>query len=112
MVINVFAAQKILSRASIFFLDYRDMTLTLFLSTNTLCLQVRVYDLASMSCSYVLAGHTGIVLCLDTCIASSGNTLIVTGSKDNSVSSPSLYIADTLLIAPCVIPLPYYTTLL
>ncbi|KAI4343751.1 hypothetical protein L6164_011061 [Bauhinia variegata] len=47
--------------------------------------QVRVYDLSSMSCSYVLAGHTEIVLCLDTCVSSSGRTLIVTGSKDNSV---------------------------
>ncbi|KAK2999957.1 hypothetical protein RJ639_024082 [Escallonia herrerae] len=47
--------------------------------------QVRVYDLASMSCSYVLAGHTDIVLCLDTCVSTSGRTLIVTGSKDNNV---------------------------
>ncbi|KAG5559046.1 hypothetical protein RHGRI_008836 [Rhododendron griersonianum] len=46
---------------------------------------VRVYDLASMSCSYVLAGHTDIVLCLDTCVSISGRTLIVTGSKDNSI---------------------------
>ncbi|KAJ8446087.1 hypothetical protein Cgig2_017589 [Carnegiea gigantea] len=56
-----------------------------FLAVATNLEQVRVYDLASMSCSYVLAGHTGIVLCLDTCISSSGRTLIVTGSKDNSV---------------------------
>ncbi|ONM38169.1 Transducin family protein / WD-40 repeat family protein [Zea mays] len=28
--------------------------------------QVRVYDVASMSCSYVLAGHTEIVVCIDT----------------------------------------------
>ncbi|KAJ0039122.1 hypothetical protein Pint_22236 [Pistacia integerrima] len=47
--------------------------------------QVQVYDLATMSCSYVLAGHSEIVLCLDTCISSSGKTLIITGSKDNSV---------------------------
>nr|XP_043621391.1 transducin beta-like protein 3 [Erigeron canadensis] len=47
--------------------------------------QVRVYDLSSMSCSYVLAGHTDMVLCLDTCTTSSGRTLIVTGSKDNTV---------------------------
>ncbi|KAL9993316.1 putative transcription factor WD40-like family [Helianthus debilis subsp. tardiflorus] len=46
---------------------------------------VRVYDLGSMSCSYVLAGHTDNVLCLDTCITSSERTLIVTGSKDNTV---------------------------
>lgn len=47
---------------------------------------MRVYDLASMSCSYVLTGHSDIVLCLDTCISSSGRTLIVTGSKDTTVS--------------------------
>ncbi|PSS04567.1 Transducin beta-like protein [Actinidia chinensis var. chinensis] len=56
-----------------------------FLAVATSVEQVRVYDLASMSCSYVLAGHTGIVLCLDTCVSSSGRKLIVTGSKDNSV---------------------------
>ncbi|XP_074294181.1 protein TORMOZ EMBRYO DEFECTIVE-like [Silene latifolia] len=47
--------------------------------------QVHVYDMASMSCSYVLAGHSKIVLCLDTCIGSSGSTYIVTGSKDKDV---------------------------
>ncbi|XP_028769923.1 transducin beta-like protein 3 [Neltuma alba] len=56
-----------------------------FLALATNLEQVRVYDLASMSCSYVLAGHTEIVLCVDTCVSSSGRTMIVTGSKDNSV---------------------------
>ncbi|KAK7389072.1 hypothetical protein VNO78_23904 [Psophocarpus tetragonolobus] len=56
-----------------------------FLALATNLEQVRVYDLASMSCSYVLSGHTEIVLCLDTCVSSSGRALIVTGSKDNSV---------------------------
>ncbi|KAG5153751.1 hypothetical protein JHK82_011720 [Glycine max] len=56
-----------------------------FLALATNLEQVRVYDLASMSCSYVLSGHTEIILCLDTCVSSSGKTLIVTGSKDNSV---------------------------
>ncbi|RDX84550.1 Transducin beta-like protein 3, partial [Mucuna pruriens] len=56
-----------------------------FLALATNLEQVRVYDLASMSCSYVLSGHTEIVLSLDTCVSSSGKTLIVTGSKDNSV---------------------------
>ncbi|RYR30029.1 hypothetical protein Ahy_B01g054797 isoform B [Arachis hypogaea] len=56
-----------------------------FLALATNLEQVRVYDLASMSCSYVLSGHTEIVLCLDTCVSSSGRSLIVTGSKDNSV---------------------------
>ncbi|KAK7291628.1 hypothetical protein RIF29_06932 [Crotalaria pallida] len=56
-----------------------------FLALATNLEQVRVYDLASMSCSYVLAGHTEIVLCLDTCVSSSGKSLIVTGSKDNTV---------------------------
>lgn len=45
-----------------------------------------MFDVASMSCSHVLAGHTEIVMCLDTCVSSSGRTLVVTGSKDNSVS--------------------------
>ncbi|KAJ0953900.1 putative transcription factor WD40-like family [Helianthus annuus] len=56
-----------------------------FLAVATSVEQVRVYDLGSMSCSYVLAGHTDIVLCLDTCTTSSRRTLIVTGSKDNTV---------------------------
>ncbi|QCD81068.1 transducin beta-like protein 3 isoform X2 [Vigna unguiculata] len=56
-----------------------------FLALATNLEQVRIYDTASMSCSYVLSGHTEIVLCLDTCVSTSGKTLIVTGSKDNSV---------------------------
>ncbi|XP_071715193.1 protein TORMOZ EMBRYO DEFECTIVE [Rutidosis leptorrhynchoides] len=56
-----------------------------YLAVATSVEQVRVYDIASMSCSYVLSGHTDIVLCLDTCTTSSGRTLIVTGSKDNTV---------------------------
>ncbi|XP_059297908.1 protein TORMOZ EMBRYO DEFECTIVE-like, partial [Lycium ferocissimum] len=56
-----------------------------FLAAATSVEQVRVYDLQSMSCSYVLSGHTDIILCLDTCVSSSGGTLIVTGSKDNNV---------------------------
>ncbi|RAL38806.1 unnamed protein product [Cuscuta campestris] len=56
-----------------------------FLAVATSVEQVRVYDLTSMSCTYVLTGHTEIVLCLDTCTSTSGRTLVVTGSKDNSV---------------------------
>ncbi|GAB2295675.1 hypothetical protein Dimus_029829 [Dionaea muscipula] len=56
-----------------------------FLAVATNIEQVRVYDLSSMSCSYVLAGHSEIVLCLDTYKWSIGSTLIVTGSKDNTV---------------------------
>lgn len=56
-----------------------------FLAVATSVEKVRVYDLASMSCSYVLAGHTDIVLSLDTCVSTSGKTLIATGSKDNNV---------------------------
>lgn len=51
-----------------------------------------MYDLTSMSCSYVLAGHTDVILCLDTCLSSSGRTLIVTGSKDNTVSLTYLFL--------------------
>ncbi|KAG4932676.1 hypothetical protein JHK87_046678 [Glycine soja] len=56
-----------------------------FLALATNLEQIRVYDLSSMSCSYALSGHTEIVLCLDSCVSSSGKPLIVTGSKDNSV---------------------------
>ncbi|CAA0813117.1 Transducin family protein / WD-40 repeat family protein [Striga hermonthica] len=56
-----------------------------FIAVATSVEQVRVYDLASMSCSYVLTGHTDVVLCLDTSVQSPGRTLIVTGSKDNTV---------------------------
>ncbi|KAH9606106.1 hypothetical protein KSS87_021301 [Heliosperma pusillum] len=56
-----------------------------FLAVATNIEQVHVYDLASMSCSYVLGRHSNIVLCLDTYIGSSGNTYIVTGSKDKDV---------------------------
>ncbi|KAL6652122.1 hypothetical protein ACP70R_011047 [Stipagrostis hirtigluma subsp. patula] len=56
-----------------------------YLAVATNLEQVRVYDVASMSCSYVLAGHTEIVVCLDTCVSASGKTLVVTGSKDNTV---------------------------
>lgn len=56
-----------------------------YLAVATNLEQVRVYDVASMSCAYVLSGHTDIVVCLDTCISSTGRTLVVTGSKDNSV---------------------------
>ncbi|KAJ6383893.1 hypothetical protein OIU78_027236 [Salix suchowensis] len=55
-----------------------------FLAVATNLEQVQVYDMESMSCSYVLAGHTEIVLCLDTCVSSSGRPLLVTGSKDNT----------------------------
>ncbi|CAN0878554.1 Protein TORMOZ EMBRYO DEFECTIVE, partial [Linum grandiflorum] len=56
-----------------------------FLAVATNLEQVRVYDLASMSCSYVLSGHAEIVLCLDTCTLSCGRILVATGSKDNTV---------------------------
>lgn len=56
-----------------------------FLAVATNLEQVRVYELASMSCCYVLTGHTDTVLCLDTCISKTGRTLLATGSKDNSV---------------------------
>ncbi|KAA3486582.1 transducin beta-like protein 3 [Gossypium australe] len=56
-----------------------------YLAVATNLEQVRVYDLSSMSCSYVLAGHTDTILCLDTSISSNGRRLILTGSKDNSV---------------------------
>ena len=60
--------------------------LVLIMLTQFGIMQVRVYDLASMSCHYVLSGHTETILCIDTCVSSSGRSLIVTGSKDKSVS--------------------------
>ncbi|KAL7145954.1 hypothetical protein ABFS83_06G008900 [Erythranthe nasuta] len=63
------------------FLDEKEQ----FLAVATRVEQVRVYDLATMSCSYVLSGHTDKVLCIDTYAPSSGRALIATGSKDNSV---------------------------
>ncbi|WOK98682.1 transducin beta-like protein 3 [Canna indica] len=56
-----------------------------YLAVATNLEQVRVYDVTSMSCAYVLVGHTDIVVCIDTCISSSGKTMVVTGSKDNTV---------------------------
>ncbi|CAH8317225.1 unnamed protein product [Eruca vesicaria subsp. sativa] len=56
-----------------------------FLAVATNLEEVRVYDVATMSCSYVLAGHKEVVLSLDTCVSSSGNILVVTGSKDKTV---------------------------
>ncbi|XP_021899650.1 transducin beta-like protein 3 [Carica papaya] len=56
-----------------------------FLAVATNLEQIRVYELASMSCSYVLSGHTETVLSLDTSVSSSGRVRIVTGSRDNTV---------------------------
>ncbi|KFK25898.1 hypothetical protein AALP_AA8G177000 [Arabis alpina] len=56
-----------------------------FLAVATNLEEVRVFDVATMSCSYVLAGHKEVVLSIDTCVSSSGNVLIVTGSKDKTV---------------------------
>ncbi|CAM8968469.1 unnamed protein product [Rhodiola kirilowii] len=63
------------------FLD--DEERSIVLSTNLE--QISVYDLATMSCSYMLAGHTDRVLCLDTCTLNSGKSVILSGSKDNTV---------------------------
>ncbi|KAK8950212.1 hypothetical protein KSP40_PGU005919 [Platanthera guangdongensis] len=56
-----------------------------YLGVATNSEQVQVYDLKSMSCSYVLTGHAAVVLCLDSCKSNSGRTLIVTGSRDHHV---------------------------
>ncbi|XP_047980468.1 transducin beta-like protein 3 [Salvia hispanica] len=56
-----------------------------YLAVATSVEQVRVYDLASMSCSYILTGHSDVIPCIDTCVSASGKTLIVSGSKDNTV---------------------------
>ena len=68
-----------------------------------------MFDVASMSCSHVLAGHTEIVMCLDTCVSSSGRTLVVTGSKDNSVSFSifvsHMAVAGSFSLFECLVPL-------
>ncbi|KAL0918183.1 hypothetical protein M5K25_010177 [Dendrobium thyrsiflorum] len=56
-----------------------------YLGVATNSEQLQVYDLESMSCSYVLSGHAAVVLCLDSCKSNSGRTLIVTGSRDHHV---------------------------
>lgn len=43
-----------------------------------------MYDVKSMSCVNILPGPVDNVLCLDTCIHSSGRELIVTGSNNNN----------------------------
>lgn len=65
-----------------------------------------MYDVATMSCVFVLSGHTEIVVCLDNCVASSGRTLLVTGSKDNTVSCMIFFqlSRSILMYIMCVIP--------
>ncbi|KAL3678389.1 hypothetical protein R1sor_021345 [Riccia sorocarpa] len=46
--------------------------------------RIRIYDLESMACLQELAGHTDIVLCLDTCVTNSGQSLLVSSAKDNT----------------------------
>lgn len=85
-VINVLLALVSTCRLLLFLL-FKEFVVSSEYVTRFEHMQVRVYDLASMSCSYVLAGHTENVVCLDTCISSSGRTFIATGSRDKSVSS-------------------------
>ena len=58
-----------------------------------LSLQVRMYDLASMTCVYELPGHTDIILCLDT-VVFSGHVLLASGSKDHTVSVSQLELTS------------------
>lgn len=53
-----------------------------------------MYDLASMSCAYILTGHSDVIPCIDTCVSASGKTLIISGSKDNTVSYISSQIHE------------------
>lgn len=57
-----------------------------------------MYDVATMSCVFVLSGHTEIVVCLDTCVASLGRILLVTGSKDNTVSCMMFSVIQFILV--------------
>ncbi|KAL2610086.1 hypothetical protein R1flu_028659 [Riccia fluitans] len=46
--------------------------------------RIRIYDMESMACLQELVGHTDIVLCLDTCVTISGQSLMVSSAKDNT----------------------------
>eukprot|EP01018_Ginkgo_biloba_P035898 Gb_13772 [translate_table: standard] len=56
-----------------------------FLVVATNLEQIRAYDVESMTCAYELSGHTDIVLCLDTCVTTSGRILLASGAKDHTV---------------------------
>jgi U3 small nucleolar RNA-associated protein 13 len=53
-----------------------------------------VYDIESMACVQELVGHTEIVLCLDTCVTTSGQSLLASSAKDRTVRSDdsSIYL--------------------
>jgi U3 small nucleolar RNA-associated protein 13 len=46
---------------------------------------VRIFDPITMSCVGSLAGHSAVVLCVDSVMATDGTPLIVTGAKDHTV---------------------------
>ena len=46
---------------------------------------VRIFDPTTMSCVGSLAGHSAVVLCVDSVMATDGTPLIVTGAKDHAV---------------------------
>jgi len=46
---------------------------------------VRIFDPTTMSCVGSLAGHSAVVLCVDSVMATDGTPLIVTGAKDHTV---------------------------
>ncbi|MCO5557503.1 hypothetical protein L7F22_011068 [Adiantum nelumboides] len=47
--------------------------------------QIRIYDMQTATCRQELFGHKDIVLCLDSCVYSSGITLLASGGKDHTV---------------------------
>ncbi len=55
----------------------------LAVSTNSEA--VRLFDASTLSCTATLAGHIGIVLCLDSVLLSDGRSMLASSSKDNSV---------------------------
>ncbi|CAM6091154.1 unnamed protein product [Calypogeia fissa] len=61
--------------------------------------QVRVYDMQSMACVQELVGHTDIVLCLDSCITPSGQSLLASSAKDKMIRIWNLEDATCVGIA-------------
>lgn len=64
------------------FLGPLDSPTHLLVANNSAAL--RIYDVASGSCSAVLRGHTDIVLAVDAAPAAKAGAVLVSGGKDNS----------------------------
>jgi U3 small nucleolar RNA-associated protein 13 len=48
-------------------------------------MQVRIYDMTTMTCRQELFGHKDIVLCMDACLYSQQRMILASGGKDHMV---------------------------